>query len=296
VNNTLLTGSSGFVGKSYIIHNTLNNNIITPTRVELYAKNLFDDVNAIIHLAGLAHNLKNSNLDYESINTQLTKNLFDRFLTSECNVFIYMSSILALKASSKIPLTEEITPLPETPYAKSKHDAEVYLLSQNIPYNKRVYIIRTPLVYGEGQKGNLPQLLNYIDRFTFWPFGSYISNRSFCDVRNLIFVIDKLIQNDSIESGIYHVADDNQLNLTTLYINISKMLNHKILILNIPKFLIRSASFIATIFHLPFNNEQLSRLTNSLLVSNRKIKTAIGVDLPYGKENDLLKTLKQHKN
>ena len=98
--------------------------------------------NTVIHLAGKAHDLKNiSNKDeYYEVNTELTKQIFDSFLTSDSSIFIYMSSVKAVADNVVGILNEDCVPNPKTHYGKSKLLAESYILSQKIPSNKRVYM------------------------------------------------------------------------------------------------------------------------------------------------------------
>jgi nucleoside-diphosphate-sugar epimerase len=289
----LITGGSGFVGKAFKESFQNNYNVVTPSRNELYNTNIFDDIDVVIHLAAISHDISYSsnNEIYKLYNTDLTNLLFDNFLKSDSRVFIFMSSILALKSTSEIPLTEDMLPMPESVYAKSKFESELFILNANIPSGKRVYILRTPLVYGIGNKGNLPLLIDFIKKIPFWPFGSYSTLKSFCDIRNLIFVVNKLIQQNHISNGIYHIADEYQYNLNELYSIITEYYNRKPRIFRISKLLIFITCFLGTIFHLSFNLNRLRKISNSLLVSNYKIKNAINSDLPFGGINDLLRIM-----
>jgi nucleoside-diphosphate-sugar epimerase len=280
----LITGNSGFIGKSLTDDLTQNFNLLLPTRNTLKSSELFNDVDAVIHLAGKAHDNRQfvKGNDYEEINTKLTVDLFDRFLLSECEMFIFMSSILVLGSSSSFPLTEDSIPAPFSQYSNSKQLAENYILSKLSITSKKVIIIRVPLVYGKEQKGNMKNLFDFIDKIPFWPLGSYHARKSFCDINNLKFVINKILLNKNMPSGIYHVADDVEYSLNELYIRLSKSINRNPIIISIPKLIISVMAYIGSLLRLSFNHIRLEKLSSSLLVSNNKIKSALNIQLPYG--------------
>ena len=297
--NILITGSSGFIGKSLTVDLTPNFNLFLPARNSLNSSDLFDDVDAVIHLAGKAHDNRHfiKGNDYEEINTKLTIDLFDRFLLSECEMFIFMSSILVLGSSSTFLLTEDSIPAPSSQYSKSKQLAENYILRKLSSTSKKVIIIRVPLVYGKDQKGNLNNLFDFIDTIPFWPLGSYHARKSFCDINNLKFVLNKILLNSNIPSGIYHVADDVEYSLNEIYIRLSKSINRNPIIISIPKLIISSISYIGSLLRLSFNLGRLEKLSSSLLVSNNKIKSALNIQLPYGGYEVLVSIFKeQYRN
>lgn len=292
--NVLITGSTGFIGNH--LKNSFEGkfNLILPSREDLTMESLFNNVDIVIHLAGKAHDIDGVDLsnEYNIWNTKLTNDLYDRFLISDSSVFIFMSTILVSSSNSSVPLTEEMIPNPISNYAKSKYESEIHISQSKMPHGKRYYILRTPLVYGNGNKGNLMLLYNFIKKITFWPLGNYHSERSFCDVRNLSFVIEKLISIKKIENGIYHIADDYPFNLNDLYVSLAKFFNKRPIIVRFPKLMIHFVFLLGSLFNLSFNLNRLKKITSSLLVSNKKIKTAIGSDMPHGSIDDLLQSFK----
>jgi nucleoside-diphosphate-sugar epimerase len=120
-----ITGSTGFVGKNIV--NYFN------SKFEIYTYSKFEKINVIqdivIHLAGKAHDLKNTSNsnEYYQVNTELTKSLFDAFLNSNAQVFITMSSVKAVADEIDGELTEEHIPNPITHYGKSKLLADQYI-------------------------------------------------------------------------------------------------------------------------------------------------------------------------
>ena len=284
-----ITGSSGFVGKNLIKY--FNSEYKFYRFSKNQEINLKQDV--VLHLAGKAHDLKNTlNIEeYYIVNTELTKHVFDNFLKSEAKVFITLSSVKAVSDISDCALTEDYLPNPKTHYGKSKLLAEQYILSKNIPKNKRVYILRPCMIHGPGNKGNLNLLYKIVSNGFFWPSGAYENKRSLCSIDNLCFIINELIQNHNIPSGIYNLADDESISTKQILKIISRIINRNFLFLNIPKFFINLISYFGDFFKLPINKENLKKLTTNYIVSNEKIIKAINKKLPVTTEEGLKKTI-----
>uniref|UniRef100_UPI0035C81247 NAD-dependent epimerase/dehydratase family protein n=1 Tax=Polaribacter sp. TaxID=1920175 RepID=UPI0035C81247 len=248
---------------------------------------------SFIHLAGKAHDLKKTSEDaeYFEVNTELTKTLFDQFLKSNCEVFIYMSSVKAAADVVDGVLTEDVTPNPVTVYGKSKQAAENYILSKEIPQGKWVYILRPCMIHGPNNKGNLNLLYSFVSKGIPYPFGKYENKRSFVSVENLCFVINELIDNTNIESGVYNIADDMPLSTVNLVEIIGEVVGKPAKILKTPKILVNTLAKLGDILPLPINSERLQKLTENYVVSNEKIKNQIGKELPLSAEKGIEKTI-----
>ena len=287
-NTIFITGASGFVGKNLL------KEFVNMFTFSIFEKedifSISEDI--VIHLAGKAHDLKNtsSKEEYYLVNTELTKVIFDKFLESKARVFITLSSVKAVADTLDIVLTENHIPNPITHYGKSKLLAEEYILSKKIPQGKRVYILRPCMIHGPRNKGNLNLLYKVVLKGLPWPLGAFENKRSFCSIDNLFFVIHELIQNDMIPSGIYNIADDEAISTNELIRLIAKSQNKFIFIWNTPKYIIKVLSKLGDIFRLPLNSERLDKLTETYIVSNNKIKNAINKPLPISTKNGLIKT------
>jgi nucleoside-diphosphate-sugar epimerase len=284
----LLTGSTGFVGSSFI--NSFNSDDIVQYKRSDKLK--MDTFTEVIHLAGKAHDLKKTSKpeEYYQVNTELTKKVFDAFLVSHAKVFITLSSVKAVADEVQGELNEEHIPNPITHYGKSKLLAEQYILSKEIPEGKRVYILRPCMIHGPGNKGNLNLLYKVASKGIPWPLGGFTNKRSFCSIDNLMFIIKELIERDDIPSGVYNVADDDSLSTNDVISILAESQNKKPRIWNFSKGLIQSFSKLGDVFRLPLTSERLQKLTESYVVSNQKIKYVIGKDLPVSANDGLLKT------
>jgi len=302
--NILITGASGFVGQNLTYH-LKNYNLITISRKNGFDYNLIDNdfldnnkIDIIIHLAGKAHDLKktSNNSEYYEANTDLTISLFDSFLKSNAKIFIYLSSVKAVKDFIECPLTEDTEATPISAYGKSKYEAEKYILSKKLDSNKKLFILRPCMIHGPGNKGNLNLLYKLVSKNLPWPLGSFENKRSFCSVDNLNFIIEQLISRDDISSGIYNIADDEPLSTNQIIELIAYTQNHKSRIIKLPKSLIYFLAKVGDFIRLPFNTENLTKLTENYVVSNEKIKKVIEKDLPMSSKDGLLKTFSSFNN
>lgn len=289
-----ITGSSGFIGKN-VVNFFCGDYLIYP-----YLKNDLLEINQniILHFAGKAHDLKNTlNIeDYYFVNTELTKTIFDAFLNSNAKVFITLSSVKAVADQLNIELTEDYIPNPVTHYGKSKLLAEKYILSKKIPEGKRVYILRPCMIHGPSNKGNLNLLYNSVIWGFPWPLGAFENKRSFCSIDNLCFIINELIENEKILSGIYNIADDEPISTNELIEIISMSIGKKPRIWNIPQFFIKLLTKFGDVLRLPLNSERLCKLTETYIVSNNKIKKVINKPLPFSAKEGLIKTFNSFNN
>lgn len=313
IKTVLISGIHGFVGSNLVAalkeqHTIYGLDIVSPQKndvVKTFGWNeleLIPLVDVVIHLAGKAHDIKNqTNAQvYFDINTGLTQKIFDWFLTTEASKFIFFSSVKA--AADQVEgdiLTEDIVPAPKGPYGESKLAAERYILShlprpetRNPKPIKKVYILRPCMIHGPGNKGNLNLLYHIVQKGFPWPLGAFENKRSFTSIDNMTYIISQLIEKD-IEPGIYQVADDEALSTNELIQIIAAAQNRKSRIWNISKKLISLSARIGDVLHLPLNSERLKKLTESYLVSNQKIKKALGIEkMPVMAEEGMKKTFK----
>ncbi len=324
MNTILITGANGFVGSN--LYDALSSDfhligldITGPGKYppgDLFG---WDDLaklpplDAIIHLAGKAHDTANTarEEEYVEVNVGLTKTIFDYFLQSGAEKFIFFSSVKAVADTVKGEvLTEDAVPCPLTPYGRSKLAAEEYIQqsavnsqqstvssqqstvnSQQLPA-KQIYILRPAMIHGLGNKGNLNLLYRVVKSGIPWPLGAFDNLRSFASIGNVSFVIRQLLEKP-IHPGTYQVADDEPVSTNELIRLMARTLNRKPRILRLPFGLIRALARTGDILHLPLNSERLKKLTETYVVSNAKLKEALGIEtLPVQALQGLERTLR----
>lgn len=307
----LITGINGFVGSNLVKalkekHTLYGLDIITTKKdgvVKTYSwadlKNgLNTDFDTIIHLAGIAHDIKNKTKtqDYFSINTMLTQKVYDFFLESSAKKFIFFSSVKAV-AEFVVgkELTENVIPKPKGPYGESKIKAEKYIQSR-LPKNKQVYILRPSMIHGPGNKGNLNLLYSFISKGIPWPLGAFDNKRSFTSIDNLCFILNELVVKE-IASGIYNIADDEAISTNEIIYITCDVLGKKAHIWHLPKVLMHFFASQGSIFNFMLNTDSLRKLTENYVVSNTKIKNALCIEqMPVRAKEGLIKTIKSFKN
>ena len=335
--NILITGVHGFVGSNLVKalvpeHTIFGLDIVAPKKEgvkktffweDLPSTNLgqtqlldFPKIDAIIHLAGKAHDTRNkSTADvYFRVNTGLTQRIFDWFLTSKsAKKFIFFSTVKS--AADRVEgefLTEECVPTPVGPYGESKIKAEDYIIghfapealerpyhnfndSDSIIKDKQVYIMRPCMIHGPGNKGNLNLLYGVVSKGIPWPLGAFENRRSFTSIGNLCVVIDGFLTKN-VPSGIYHMGDDEALSTNELIQVICEALGKKAHIWCIPKGLMNGVAKVGGWFHLPLNPLRMQKLTENYVVSNAKIKAALGItQMPVRAKDGLMDTIKSFK-
>ncbi|RKT01356.1 NAD-dependent epimerase/dehydratase family protein [Chryseobacterium defluvii] len=294
----VITGASGFVGQN--LSRYLKENKYEVCGLSLRKEWYLDhEANAIIHLAGKAHDTANTSAEeeYYTINTDLTKKLFNEFLKSDIRDFIYFSSVKATADIVEEILDEEHISNPKTPYGKSKLLAEKYLSAQKLPENKRLFIIRPCMIHGPGNKGNLNLLYKVVEKGIPWPLASFENSRSFLSIDNLNFLMLQILENKSIPSGVYNFADDEFISTNDLIKIIGDASGKKSRLLKIPSGIISLGAKLGDIIRLPLNSERLKKLTESYRVSNHKIKKALDIErLPVSATEGLIKTIKSFQN
>ena len=328
----LITGVHGFVGSNLVkclasANEIYGLDIIAPVKEGVVKTYSWDDlsnenenqnekildIDAIIHLAGKAHDTKNQSAAdvYFRVNTGLTQKIFDWYLAHPtAKKFIQFSTVKS--AADRVEgdfLTEECIPTPVGPYGESKIAAENYIIEKFAPEalkrpfhnftdedavvdGKKVYIMRPCMIHGPGNKGNLNLLYGVVSKGIPWPLGAFENRRSFTSIGNLQEVIKGLLTKDA-PSGIYHMGDDEALSTNELIEVICSALGKKAHIWNIPRGLMNGFAKIGDVLHLPLNTQRMQKLTENYVVSNAKIKAALGMkEMPVRAKDGLTETIK----
>ena len=324
--NILITGVHGFVGSNLVTplhkyHTLYGLDIISPEKKGVVRTFLWEDIettsfpmqrlphfDAIIHLAGKAHDTKNQSVAqaYFDINTGLTQRIFDFFLESTAKKFIFFSSVKAV-ADSVVgdALREDVIPTPIGPYGESKIAAENYILDKLKNKNeklklhddkKQVYILRPCMIHGPGNKGNLNLLYNVVKKGIPWPLGDFENKRSFTSIDNLCYVVEGLLTKN-VASGIYHMGDDEPLSTNELIVLMCEAMGKIPHIWKMNRKMMEGCAGLGTLLHLPLNTERLRKLTENYVVSNEKIKAALGIEqMPVRAADGIMKTIKSFSN
>ena len=231
----------------------------------------FSGVDAVVHLAGKAHDLKNVSdpQSYFDINVGLTERIFNA-CSGKVPRFIYFSSSKAADA--------------DTPYGKSKLAAEQFL-------DGRAIVLRPAMIHGPGNKGNLNLLWGIARRGFPWPLAAFENRRSFTSIGNICAAVEALCGRGG--NGIYPIADDEMLSTNRLIELMAEACGRKPRLWRLPKGLMRFAARIGDVVHLPLNTERLGKLTEDSFVDNSTLKSHLGwPQMPIRAEDGMRETLK----
>ncbi len=262
----LLTGSNGFVGKSLLqAMSALSYEIVCPARNPLDLSGFNNDliqpcligninrntdwsqallnVDTVVHCAGRAHvmeeNLKDSLPLYREVNVDGTLRLAQQAVNFGVKRFVFLSSIKVNgeQTSPGIPFTETSTPAPQDNYGRSKLEGELALFEIASNSNMEVVVIRPPLIYGSGIKGNFLNLIKLVQRNIPLPLGSVNNKRSFVALQNLVSLV--LLCADRTRSPlaanqVFLVSDNHDISTTTLLRLIADVGGYKIRLVPFP--------------------------------------------------------------
>lgn len=293
--NSSILGSTGFIGQHLL--SALHGAEGVSLRQAGWERGL-SNADVIINLVGKAHDHQGTatEADYHQANVALAKEVFKAFLASPtARLMIHVSSLAALEEfESTEALVESDSCRPVSWYGQSKRKAEEWLLAQKLPPNKKLIIIRPPMVHGPGDKGNLGLLYKIVSKGIPYPLAAFDNRRSFISIDNFSYFIQAIIGGqDRLQSGIYHIADDEFVSTMEIIALIGEATNKTPKSLAIPRPLIKLGAKLGDFLPLPLNTPRLRKLTSDLLMSNTKIKTALGIAaLPVTAREGLLKTLR----
>lgn len=284
----LISGAYGFVGTNlcrYLVkhgHTCLALDIPKAKRDDVPYKAFyswddldsidFSGVDAVVHLAGKAHDLKNVSdpQSYFDINVGLTKKFF-MACGDKVKTFIFFSSIKAIDN--------------DTPYAQSKREAEKWL-------GARAIILEPAMIHGPGNKGNLNLLFAIARHGVPWPLAAFENKRSFTSIGNVCVVVEELCRGN-VPNGVYPLCDDEPISTNRLIELIAESVGGKVRFWRVPKRLIRFMARVGDVLRFPLNTERLVKLTANAVVDNAKLRSALGWSaMPVHAEDGLRATLK----
>jgi glycosyltransferase involved in cell wall biosynthesis/nucleoside-diphosphate-sugar epimerase len=281
----VVTGATGFVGSSLVpLLRARGHSVITVGRTgcdfdyDSLATAPVPEGACWVHLAGKAHDLRQvaDEGDYHRVNVDLTLGVWDLAVDRSASSFVYVSSIKAVVDHAAVPVGEDTTALPQTPYGRSKLRAEQELTARAAaPGAPRLTILRPCLIYGPGVKGNLRLLQGLVKRRIPYPLGSFDNQRSVLSVRNLTHVIEQ-VGADNLPPGLYHVADDEAMSTVAMLRAIGVAMGRRPIVVAMPERMVRGAARAGTRARGPLTTERLEKLTESLVVDTRRLRSGLG--------------------
>ena len=282
----LVTGSTGFIGKrllGLLRTTTYDVRLLTRSKVNNYdsvicnlskdriPKQAFESIDSVIHLAGLAHDIKYSSKDknlYHAVNVDATVKLARLAVENSIKQFVFVSSVKAggfplsknHESESKQNLNEEV-------YGISKRMAEIELLKIAKESGMGVSIIRPSLVYGPEVKGNLHLMLSGIKNGWFPPLPETNNKRSMIHVDDLVRAILMVANDDRANGEIFNVTDGTPYSSSKIYDTMCNVIGKSVPKWRVPKFLFDVVSLIS-----PRMKYKINKLFGDELYSSSKLE------------------------
>jgi len=304
----LVTGASGFVGSNLIeylndkecygvvalirssrnLHSGLN---VEYRYFDLDDQNIsqmdLSDIDVIVHCAGRAHVMKDLAKDplaeFRAVNVESTLNLARQAAEAGVKRFIFLSTIKVLGENTVLgkPFTNDDKLEPQDPYSVSKAEAEIGLREIGSNPSMDIVIIRPPLVYGKGVKGNFSSLLKLVTLAIPLPLGAIENRRSLVSVENLVDLIVTCLDHPNAKNKSFLVSDDRDFSTPELLSMIAKSGGHNPWIFRCPQIL------LLMFLQLLGKSSVCERLCGSMQVNIEETKSQLSWNPPCKVENSL---------
>jgi len=196
--------------------------------------------NVVIHAAARAHIMKEEVTDplaeYRRVNVDGTLNLARYAVEAGVKRFVFISSIKVNgeQIAPGRPFTCDDTPTPKDPYAISKLEAEQGLQQIALETGMEVVIIRPPLVYGPGVKGNFASMIKLVEKGLPLPFGAIDNRRSLVGLDNLVDLIITCIDHPNAANQVFLVSDGEDLSTSGLLRRVAKAMGKPSRLIPVP--------------------------------------------------------------
>ena len=228
----IITGASGFIGSNFIERYKDKYKIIPMDLLKIKPEEIdFSGVDTVLHLAALVHQMQGAPREkYFEVNTELTRRVAEEAKKQGVKHFVFYSTVKVYGYDGDLYnhnmiLNEESECKPANdPYGESKWEAEKILRSLEDD-NFKVGIIRPPMVYGKGVKGNMESLIKLVKLLPILPFNYDKNRRSLVNIENLMYLTTLVIDKET--QGVFLPLDEKNISLKEIVEGIEKAYNLK---------------------------------------------------------------------
>jgi len=257
--NVLVTGASGFVGGQLLKRLAYRkgnqamgavrsaSSVIETGTVAVGDINQHTDWSAalknqqvVVHTAARAHIMNDQAAEplaaFREVNVEGTLNFARQAAAAGVLRFVFISSIKVNgeQTAPSRPFTCDDTPAPEDPYGISKLEAEQGLQKIALETGMEVVIIRSPLVYGPGVKGNFASMIKLVEKGLPLPFGAIDNRRSLVGLDNLVDLIITCIDHPNAANQVFLVSDGEDLSTSGLLRRVAKAMGKPSRLISVP--------------------------------------------------------------
>ncbi|MBI3044327.1 MAG: SDR family oxidoreductase [Betaproteobacteria bacterium] len=247
-----------------------------------------DGVHCVVHLVSRTHVLRETAADplaeYRRINVEGTLRLARQAGAAGVRRLVFVSSVKVNGEATAIPYTEDDAPRPEDAYGLTKWEAEQALARVAAETGLEVVVLRPPLVYGPGVKGNFLRLMEFVGRGVPLPLASVANLRSLVYVGNLVDAIARAIDAPQAAGRTYLVSDGEDVSTPGLVRALAQALGVKARLFPCPPAALKFAAALTG------KSAEIMRLTGSLQVSTARIRDELGWRPPFTLAHGLERT------
>lgn len=326
----LVTGATGFIGRRLIdalrqrsgatilvvtrdvarIASIWPNGSVTGRIGDLARAESLNDVigngvETVFHLAGYTHAIDISPDEEERMHHRITVAGTEALLAAASRAgvrrFVFVSSVKAIGEGGDSLIDEGQAPAPTTSYGRAKRAAEELVLAAGQRTGMHVAILRLPLVYGTGNKGNIPRMIVAIDRGRFPPLPEVGNKRSMVHADDVVQALLLAADKSEANGQIYLVTDGKAYSSRGIYLAICRALGKAPWRWAVPAVVLRAAAHAGDLFkrlfgcRLPFNSEVLNKLLGSAWYSDAKIRRELGYNPRHTLESALPEMVAQYR-
>ncbi|MDO3377812.1 UDP-glucose 4-epimerase family protein [Geoalkalibacter halelectricus] len=250
-------------------------------------------IDTVIHLAARAHIMNESASDplreFRRVNVDGTLNLARQAAAAGIKRFIFLSTIKVNGEQTLpgLPFTEISPSAPEDPYGISKHEAEQGLAEIARETGMEVVIIRPPLVYGPGVKGNFASMMRWIAKGIPLPLGAIHNQRSLVALDNLVDFIITCLDHPAAANQTFLVADGEDLSTTDLLRRVGQAMGKPARLIPVPVGLLKAGAALLG------KQAMAQRLCGNLQVDISKAREVLGWEPPVGVDEGLKRAARE---
>jgi nucleoside-diphosphate-sugar epimerase len=268
---------------------------IGPIGPECKLSEVLQGVDTVLHLAARAHVMREIATDpiaeFRAVNTIGTETLARQAADVGVRRFVYLSSIKVNGENTAVDtsFTEADPHRPRDPYGISKSEAELALHRVARETGMEIVIVRPPLVYGPGVKGNFLTMLRALRRGIPMPFGAVANRRSLVYLENLADALVLCATHPAATGETYLVSDGEDISTPELLRKLCEPLGIPLWLLPVPASVLRIGGTILG------KSGAIERLLGSFIVDSGKIRRELGWTPPFTLTEGLQKTAEWFK-
>jgi nucleoside-diphosphate-sugar epimerase len=228
---------------------------------------ILGDASVVFHAGGLAHTRipgPGGEAAFHDANVHSTEALLAGCARAGVRRFVLVSSVAAVAQTSTGPLRADAAPRPVGQYGRSKLEAE-RRVRDSAGTGIAVAIVRPPMIYGEGMRGNPLRLFALVARGLPLPFGSIRNRRSFAYVGNVVEALRVAADAAAADAPVFFVSDGHDLSTPEFVRLVAASLGRPARLMPFPPAMLRLGGALAdAVPGAPVGRDAIAGLTDSL--------------------------------